>query len=1090
MDSNLEETLGKLLVPDNNTIQLATQQLKELFKDPNIVPGLCQVLGSSQVPQVRQFAAVLLRRKIQRGRLYRALPENIISNIRDNILQILVQEPEKSVRNSIAQVVAVVAKHDLPNNSWPQLLQFLGSSCKSQTTVERETGLFVLHSVASGAGEQLKPHLASVLQMLSVVINDTESIIVPYYCIRTITELIFFIGEDEKKYVQGMIPRILEFAKLLVPQDEEKACEVLEVFDEMLECEVNIIVPYMKTVVDFSLEIAGTSSLGDNVRVKAMSFIASFVKLKKKAFLKQKLVDPVLNVVFPVMCAGSEEEEEDEDEFVDDAEAQKPSVFGPQVIDTMALHLPPDKLIPNLMKIVEPAVLSETALHRRASYLALAVVAEGCADYITNKHLQAVLQCVVKGLNDPEPQVRNAALFALGQFSEHLQPEISKFASELLPLLFQYLGRATLEADKNPKGLTKSYYALEMFVENLGKDILPYLSTLMEHLINVLKTSPTSRPKELAISAIGAAVNAAKTEMKPYFPFIIEQFKSYLMAGEDEEMRKLQIQTLDTLGMLARGVGLETFLPLAKECAQLGLNLLQTVDDPDLRRCVYGLFASLSCIMKSDIGPYLENLITHMLGSLTSTDGVKAHIKTAEEEVSLFNEEDFGEEEDISQEDDEDEQQHIEGISVENAFVDEKEDTCCALGELAQNSGAAFFPYLEKSFKEVFDMMEYPAQGVKRTATAALAQMCICVHKANTESPSPETQTILTAMLNNVVGKYLELIKTDADREIVMTVIDNLAEMLGNIGQPVVQVQGAVDAILSRMKEVFTHKLACQDEDEEEEDTEVAEFDGMLIESAGDVLPLMAKLLGGQAFLPFFSTFLTDLLKRLKQTSSVAERSFAVGTLAEIVQACGTAILPFTDTLYPLFMKMVRDEDEEVSSNAVFAVGVLIANSEEKLYSQYPDVLKCLFDILSKAENPRLLDNICAATCRMIMTNKAGVPMSQVVPVVMQCLPLKEDFEENATVYKCLSDLYSNGDSEILKQTPKLLEVVSQVLSSEGFKFGCSCCVLPETQSMLIQLVKLIHRQFPDDFKAITQSLAPEQASRLEKCLAYANGAA
>ena len=37
-----------------------------------------------------------------------------------------------------------------------------------------------------------------------------------------------------------------------------------------------------------------------------------------------------------------------------------------------------------------------------------------------------------------------------------------------------------------------------------GKDIEPYLPKLMEHLITVLKTSPSIRPKELAISAIGA----------------------------------------------------------------------------------------------------------------------------------------------------------------------------------------------------------------------------------------------------------------------------------------------------------------------------------------------------------------------------------------------------------------------------------------------------------------------------------------------------------------------------------------------------------------------------------------------------------
>ena len=38
--------------------------------------------------------------------------------------------------------------------------------------------------------------------------------------------------------------------------------------------------------------------------------------------------------------------------------------------------------------------------------------------------------------------------------------------------------------------------------------------------------------------------NAAKTLMQPYFQEIIEQFKGYLAAGDDENLRKLQIQVL------------------------------------------------------------------------------------------------------------------------------------------------------------------------------------------------------------------------------------------------------------------------------------------------------------------------------------------------------------------------------------------------------------------------------------------------------------------------------------------------------------------------------------------------------------------
>lgn len=37
----------------------------------------------------------------------------------------------------------------------------------------------------------------------------------------------------------------------------------------------------------------------------------------------------------------------------------------------------------------------------------------------------------------------------------------------------------------------------------------------------------------------------------------------------------------------------------------------------------------------------------------------------------------------------------------------------------------------------------------------------------------------------------------------------------------------------------------------------------------------------------------------------------------------------------------------------------------------------------------------------------------QVLPSVLQCLPLKEDFEENKTVFECLFQLYLSGDQEV-----------------------------------------------------------------------------
>ncbi len=60
--------------------------------------------------------------------------------------------------------------------------------------------------------------------------------------------------------------------------------------------------------------------------------------------------------------------------------------------------------------------------------------------------------------------------------------------------------------------------------------------------------------------------------------------------------------------------------------------------------------------------------------------------------------------------------------------------------------------------------------------------------------------------------------------------------------------------------------MACQEEDAESVDVELgedAELDAMLIENAGDVIPALARVVGGTTFVPYFQQFLPDLVKKL-----------------------------------------------------------------------------------------------------------------------------------------------------------------------------------------------------------------------------------
>ena len=76
-------------------------------------------------------------------------------------LQALAAEPEKAVQHAIAQLVAVIAKHELPKgpkekiDKWPELFSFLGS-CYTQGSVDAfQLGMYCISVLSETAGEHI-----------------------------------------------------------------------------------------------------------------------------------------------------------------------------------------------------------------------------------------------------------------------------------------------------------------------------------------------------------------------------------------------------------------------------------------------------------------------------------------------------------------------------------------------------------------------------------------------------------------------------------------------------------------------------------------------------------------------------------------------------------------------------------------------------------------------------------------------------------------------------------------------------------------------------------------------------------------------
>ena len=138
------------------------------------------------------------------------------------------------------------------------------------------------------------------------------------------------------------------------------------------------------------------------------------------------------------------------------------------------------------------------------------------------------------------------------------------------------------------------------------------------------------------------------------------------------------------MGVIARTIGEETFLPFAEECLSFTLNLVMSKNDPDLRKCGYGVFASVATVLKDNMCQAMTTIVPLLITALESNEGVSLQLKDDDEESAFPTSDVIDDEDDLSPMDnDEDEDDDVAGYTVENAFLEEKEEACLALRELA-----------------------------------------------------------------------------------------------------------------------------------------------------------------------------------------------------------------------------------------------------------------------------------------------------------------------------------------------------------------------------------------------------------------------
>ncbi|KAB5538541.1 hypothetical protein DKX38_016074 [Salix brachista] len=1000
MAQSLELLLIQFLMPDNDARRQAEEQIKRLAKDPQVVLALAQHLRTAKTPNVRQLAAVLLRKKIT-GHWAKLSPQLKLL-VKQSLIESITMEHSPPVRKASANVVSIIAKYAVRAGEWPDLLPFLFQCSQSAQEDHREVALILFSSLTETIGNAFQPHYAALQALLLKCLQDDTSNRVRVAALKAVGSFLeFTIDGDEAIKFRQFIPSILNVARqCLSSGDEDVAIIAFEIFDELIESPAPLLGDSVKSIVQFSLEVCSSQNLEPSTRHQAIQIISWMAKYKHSSLKKYNLVIPILQVMCPLLAESADADEDDD---------LAPDRAAAEVIDTMALNLS-KHVFPPVFEFASLSSQSTNPKFREASVTALGVVSEGCLELMKGK-LESVLHIVLGALRDPEQMVRGAASFALGQFAEHLQPEIVSHYGTVLPCILNALEDASDEVKE------KSYYALAAFCEDMGEEILPFLDPLMGKLLAALQNSPRNL-QDTCMSAIGSVATAAEQAFIPYAERVLELMKSFMVLTNDEDLRS-RARATELVGIVAMSAGrvrMEPILPPFMEAAISGFGL----EFSELREYTHGFFSNVAEIMDDSLTQYLPHVVPLAFASCNLDDGSAVDIIESDDE----NINGFG---GVSSDDEAHDEPRVRNISVRTGVLDEKAAATQALGLFALHTKSSFAPYLEQALKILVRHSGYFHEDVRLQAIIALKSFLTAAH-ALFQSQNDQ-QAKAREMLDTVMDIYIKTMTGDDDKEVVAQACTSVADIIKDYGYTAIEpyMSRLVDATLVLLKE----ESACQQlEDDSDIDDDDTEHDEVLMDAVSDLLPAFAKSMGSH-FAPIFANLFEPLMKFGKASRPLQDRTMVVACLAEVAQEMGAPIAGYVDRVMPLAIKELASSEATNRRNAAFCVGELCKNGRESTLKYYGDILRGLFPLFGEPEpDDAVRDNAAGAVARMIMAHPQSVPLNQVLPVFLRVLPLKEDHEESMAVYSCVSTLVLSSNQQILALVPELVNLFAQVVVS------------------------------------------------------------
>ncbi|KAK1530109.1 uncharacterized protein CCOS01_05212 [Colletotrichum costaricense] len=1068
---NLVQLLQASQIPDTEKVKAVTAELqKNYYSKPESLLLLIEITVSHDDAAIRQLASVQALRLTPRH--WTKIDASQREAAKKHILDSILSDQSAPSRHSKSRLLAGAIGLDLEDGDGQDFVRGLLSLNIADNVAHREVGSYILFALLDNDPTHFTEQAQQLLGLVQKTIVDPASADVRLNSVRSIGALLMIIDPEEDtqsvQLVQQLVQPMVEILKNAISEgNDDYYRDVFEVFQSFLAFDSSFLGPHLKDLIHFMLELAINNEVEEEARSQSLAFLSQCARYRRMKIQGMKDMGALL-MVKSMQIVTEIETDDDDDE-------NSPARTALALIDQLANDLPPRQVIVPLLEQFPQFAQNPNPGHRKSAMLSLGTASEGAPDFVATQ-IQPLLPIVLTLLNDQDVSVRHAALVGLIHLADEMADELAPKHRELIGALLTNLEAVVGSTDSQSVRVIRAVCgALDSLIgEGLEDDLIKEFGPKLIVPMGKLLHHEDFSVKGGAAGAIGAIAAAlGREEFKPYFAEVMGALGQYVAIKDGEEALNLRSAVCDSMGRIADAVGAQEFQPYVMDLMKASEEAL-SLDNARLKETSFILWASLSKVYGNDFSHFLPGVFKGLfdcleleeeslsIPGLTEEDipegllisnGKKLNLKAAADD----------DEEDMDEDADWEDLEDFAGVT---AVALEQEIALEVLGDVITHScdGAAIEKYLADAMGKVSPLAQHPYEGARKAAISTLWRAYARVWQLYEEStgakweagypPKQNPGQVINDLGQSVVEATLSVWEEDSERSVITEINRNIAATLKSCGPAILTHNELLKSSLTILGCLITRSHPCQMDLGEEEEEEAAEgsseFDWLVIDTALDVILGLATVLGSD-FAEMWRVYQQPILKFASSQESL-ERSTAVGVIAEAVKYMGQAVTEFTDSLLPVLTHRLTDPDSLAKSNAAYAMGQLIFNSQatEKTISQYPTVLEKLEPLLQIKES-RMVDNVSGCISRMIIRNPNPEFVARVLPALVDALPLQEDYEENAPIYQALYNLYDAQNPTVASLTPKILPVLQAVLSPPEEQLE------PETRQLCQKLAQALH---------------------------------